>query len=80
MTESSTRIAPLLTPEEAARFLGLDRVGLKNPGATLTYLRRTRQIGFVTIAGKVMFTKKHLEDFISAHSIEPISTPTPRYD
>lgn len=45
-----------LTREEAARVLRLDRLGLRRSRETVRYLRTTGQLGYVEVAGKVLWT------------------------
>jgi len=58
----------LLTQEEAAQILRLDRLGLKDPKETLRYLRRTGQLGYVKVAGKVLIPMGELELYVRRHS------------
>lgn len=60
----------LLTQDEAVTLLALDRVGLKDPRNTLRYLRASRQLGFLKVAGKVMFRPSHIEEYLERHEVE----------
>ena len=51
---SDEQVPELLTQDEAIRLLRLDALGLKDPRESLRHLRRTRQIGFVKVSGKVL--------------------------
>ena len=55
--ESRNTVPDLLAQEEAIRLLRLDSVGLEKPKEALCYLRRTRQIGYIKAAGKVLFPR-----------------------
>ena len=61
-------IPDLLTQEEAIRLLRLDEVGLKNPKESLRYLRRTGQIGYVKVAGKVLIPRDEVASYIDRHA------------
>ena len=63
-------IADLLTQEEAIAFLRLDAVNLKRPKEALRYLRRTGQISYIKVCGKVMFTRRALEDYLGRNLVE----------
>jgi hypothetical protein len=62
----------LLTPEEVIKILRLDARGLKNPKEVLRHLRRTRQIGFVKIGGRILFRRQDVEEFINRSVVEPL--------
>ncbi len=47
----------LLTQEEAIELLRLGDLGVLDPKESLRYLRRTRQIGYVKVAGKVLIPR-----------------------
>ena len=68
-------IADLLTQEEAIRLLRLDAVNLKRPKEALRYLRRTGQIAYVKVCGKVLFPRKALEDYLTRNLVEVRRTP-----
>lgn len=61
-------IPDLLTQEEAIRLLRLDEVGLKRPKESLRYLRRTGQIGYVKVAGKVLIPREEVAAYIRRHA------------
>ena len=65
----------LLTQDEAVEILRLDRLGLRNPKETLRYLRRTSQLGFVRIAGKVMIPREDIDDYVQRHRVRPRQQP-----
>ena len=62
----------LLTPEEVIEILRLDARGLKDPKEVLRHLRRTRQIGFVKLGGRILFRKSDVEDFINKNAVKAI--------
>jgi len=65
----------LLTQEEAIKFLRLDAMNLKRPKEALRYLRRTGQIAYVKVCGKVLFPRKAIEDYISRNLVDVRRTP-----
>ena len=54
----------LLTQEEAVRLLRLDVLGVKCPRESLRHLRRTGQVGYVKVCGKVLFPRQALEEYV----------------
>jgi len=64
-------LTQLLTQEEAAEILRLDRLGVRNPTETLRYLRRTGQLGYVKVAGRVLIPKGELELYVKRHFTRP---------
>ncbi len=58
----------LLTQEEVIGILRLDDIGLKDPKETLRYLRRTGQIGYVKVAGKILIPQSEVEAYIERHA------------
>ncbi len=54
-------------------MLRLDQMGLSNPVESLRYLRRTRQIGYTKVAGKVLVPKSEVKRYLEEHAVEPIS-------
>jgi hypothetical protein len=59
----------LLTQEEAARLLRLDQLGLRDPKETLRYLRRTRQLGYVKVAGKVLIPRTEIGAYLQRQNV-----------
>ena len=60
----------LLTQEEAIRLLRLDKLGLKDPKESLRHLRRTRQIGYTKVAGKVLIPRKEIIMYLKKQTVE----------
>jgi hypothetical protein len=65
-------VPDLLTQEEAIRVLRLDSVGLKKPKEALRYLRRTRQIGYIQVAGKVLIPRDEIVAYVERHRVQPL--------
>jgi len=61
----------LLTQEEAIRLLRLDRLGLRDPRESLWHLRRTGQLGYVKVAGKVLIPRVKIAEYLVRQAIEP---------
>lgn len=59
----------LLTQEEAIEMLRLDQFRLKDPKESLRYLRRTRQLGYVKVAGRVLIPRQALLAFLERHEV-----------
>ena len=55
----------LLTQTEVIRLLRLDEMGLKDPKESLRYLRRTGRLGYVKIAGRILFPKDEISAFLA---------------
>ena len=64
----SPSLPDLLTQEEAIKLLRLDQLGIKNPKETLRHLRRTRQLGYVKVAGKVLIPREEIEAYVKRHA------------
>jgi len=60
----------LLTQEEAVRLLRLDCLGLSNPKETLRYLRRTRQLGYTHVAGKILIPMGEVVAYLERQSVK----------
>jgi len=75
MAGNSDGFPELLTQEEAIRLLRLDSLDLKQPKEALRYLRRTGQIAYLKVCGKVLFPRKALNDYISRNLVEVRRTP-----
>ena len=63
----SAEMPRLLTQQEAIELLRLDQMGLQDPKETLRYLRRTGQLAYVKVAGKVLIPRKSIRDYVDAH-------------
>ena len=72
--EHQTSLSGLLTQEEAVRLLRLDSLKLKRPKEALRYLRRTGQISYVKVCGKVLFPRASLEEYIRRNSVGVVDT------
>jgi hypothetical protein len=58
-----------LTQEETARVLRLDQLCPRNPKEALRHLRRTRQLGYVKVAGKVLIPRKDIEAYLERRRV-----------
>lgn len=65
-------VPDLLTQEEAIRVLRLDQLGLRFPKESLRYLRRTGQLGFVRVAGKILIPRDELTDYLERQRVKPL--------
>ena len=59
-----------VTQKEAAQILKLDQLGLKDPTETVRYLRRTRQIAFTKVAGRVLVDRQSLLQYMERNRQE----------
>jgi hypothetical protein len=66
----------LHTSEEAVVYLGLDRVGLRQPLEALRWLRRTGKLRFTKIGRRVFFRADWLDEAIEENSILRQPRPT----
>ena len=62
----------LLTQDEAIEILRLNELGLKNPKESLRHLRRTRQIGYVKVAGKVLIPRREILAYLEQQTVRPL--------
>ena len=65
----------LLTQEEAICLLRLDALNVKRPKEALRYLRRTGQLAYVKVCGKILFPRKALEHYVQRNLVEVKRTP-----
>jgi hypothetical protein len=65
----------LLTQAEAIELLRLDQLGLKDPKETLRYLRRTRRIGYVKVAGKVLIPRQEVLAYLERQTVPAMEWP-----
>ena len=54
----------LLTPDEVIERLRFRDLGVKNPKASLDYLRSMKRIGFVKINRRILYPENDLEEYI----------------
>jgi hypothetical protein len=59
----------LITPEEAIRFLGLDRQGLRQPREALRWLCRTGRLRYTKVGRYVRFRQAWLEELVERASV-----------
>lgn len=59
----------ILTPEEAAVFLRLDKLGSKNPLETLRYYRNHKGLKAVRYGKKCLYMREELERFARESSM-----------
>lgn len=60
----------LLTQGEAIRLLRLDSLGLAKPKYALRHLWRTRQIGYVKVAGKVLIPRSEIAAYLERQRVD----------
>ena len=65
----------LLTQQEAIKMLRLDALNLKHPKEALRYLRRTGQIAYAKVCGKILFPKGAVEDYVRRNLVGVKRTP-----
>ena len=70
---STDGIPDLLTQAEAVRLLRLDRLGVRDPKETLRHLRRTRQLGFVRVAGRILIPRRAIVAYLARQTTEAIN-------
>jgi hypothetical protein len=63
----------LLTQDEAIQVLRLDSVGVTDPKESLRHLRRTRQIGYVKVAGKVLIPREEVVAYLERQKVEAVA-------
>ena len=60
--------APVLTPWEAAQYLGLDKLGIKNPEARVHYLVKQKKLRSTLILGRRAFQRSDLDRYLVKHA------------
>jgi hypothetical protein len=68
----------LVTPEEAIRFLGLDRQGLRQPREALRWLCRTGRLRYTKVGRYVRFRQAWLEELVEGGSVAKERQGRPR--
>ncbi len=71
----SIDLSDLLTQDEAISLLRLDSLNLKRPTEALRYLRRTGQIAYTKVSGKILFPRQAVEDYVRRNLVGVKSTP-----
>ena len=61
--------ADLLTQNEVIRVLRLDGLGVRNPKESLRHLRRTGQLGYVKVAGKVLIPRVAVMEYLERRTV-----------
>jgi maltooligosyltrehalose synthase len=69
--DSTISVPELLTQEEVVALLRLDRLGLQEPKESLRHLRRTGQIGYVKVAGKVLIPREEIVAYLERQRVRP---------
>ena len=67
-------VSDLLTQDEAIRLLRLDALGLKDPKEALRHLRRTRQIAYVKVSGKILIPRRSIDEYLERHLVASAET------
>lgn len=60
--------SPVLTPGEAARYLGLDRLGVADPAARVRYLVKKRRLRSIKVLGRIAFQRSDLDEYLVRHA------------
>ena len=71
----AAHMSDLLTQEEAIKMLRLDALHLKRPKEALRYLRRTGQIAYVRVCGKILFPREAVEEYVRGNLVTVKKTP-----
>ena len=61
--------ADLLTQNEVIRALRLDGLEVRNPKESLRHLRRTGQLGYVKVAGKVLIPRAAVMEYLERRTV-----------
>ena len=56
-------------PHGVPFFRFIDQLGLKSPEESLRYLRRTRQLGFVKVCGKILIPRQEIVDYLQRQTV-----------
>ena len=59
----------LLTQDEVIDIMRLKQAGVRHPRETLRYLRRTGQLGYVKIAGRILIPRPDLDSYIQRQRV-----------
>lgn len=60
--------SPVLTPDEAARYLGLAKLGVSNPAARVRYLVKHQKLRAIKILGRAAFQRSDLDQYLILHA------------
>lgn len=68
---------PLKTPDEAVRFLGLDRQGLRAPREALRWLCRTGKLKYARVGRYVRFREEWLQELVNTNTVRREAVDSP---
>ena len=60
--------SPVLTPDEAARYLGLGKLGVTNPAERVRYLVKKKQLRSIQVLGRTAFQRSDLDEYLIRHA------------
>lgn len=60
--------SPVLTPEEAARYLGLGKLGVTKPAERVRYLVKTKKLRSIQVLGRTAFQRSDLDQYLIRHA------------
>lgn len=60
--------SPVLTPDEAATYLGLAKLGVTNPAERVRYLVKTKKLRSIQVLGRTAFQRSDLDQYLIRHA------------
>lgn len=61
-----------MTCDEVIEILRLNARGLKSPKEVLRHLRRTRQIAYLKLGGRILFRRSDIEEYINRNVVKAL--------
>lgn len=61
---------PVLTPAEAGTYLGMHKLGVVNPAASVRHLVKKRDLRSVNISGRMAFVRSDLDEYLTRLSAQ----------
>jgi len=60
--------SPVLTPVEAAKYLGLGKLGVTNPAERVRYLVKKKKLRSIQVLGRIAFQRSDLDEYLIRHT------------
>lgn len=60
--------SPVLTPDEAARYLGLGKLGVRQPADRVRYLVKRKRLRSIKVLGRTAFQRSDLDEYLIKHT------------
>ncbi len=60
--------SPVLTPREAADYLGLGKLGVRQPAERVRYLVKRKRLRSINVLGRTAFQRSDLDEYLIKHT------------